>query len=87
MTESSKTIGDFIDEALGIKGPQDLLKLVLIGVGIAMLVVGFFISKMKTGSLEWWSLIGFEIIAGLLCISTVYVVHVVLPELKNDKKE
>jgi hypothetical protein len=82
----SKSIGDLIDDALGIKGPEDLLKLVLIGVSIAALVVGYFISISKPYSLEWWSLVGFEILAGLLCASTVYVVHVLLPSV-DIKKE
>lgn len=83
----SKSIGEIIDEALGIKGPEDLLKLVLIGVGIAVLVVGLFIARTPKYSIEWWSLVGFEVLAGLLCASTIYVVHIVLPSLENPKSE
>ncbi len=83
-TSPSKSIGDLIDEALGIKGPEDLLRLVLVGVGIAVLVVFFFIARSEKYSIEWWSLVGFEILAGLLCATTVYVVHILLPSISME---
>ena len=83
-TQKEKSIGDIIDEAVGIRGPEDLLKLVLIGVSIAILVVGWFMSRMAPYSSEWWSLFGFQCIAALLISSTVYVVLVVLPSMKIE---
>jgi hypothetical protein len=85
----SASIGDFIDEALGIKGPEDLLNLVLAGVSIVFVVVGLFMSTMETFSLTWWSLFGFECMAVLLCASCLYVVHVALPSVavENRKEE
>ncbi len=86
-----KSIGDIIDEAVGIRGPEDLLKLVLIGVSIAILVVGWFMSRMQKYTIEWWSLFGFECVAMLLMLSTSYVVLIVLPSMKqepvSDKKD
>ena len=79
-----KSIGDLIDEAIGIRGPEDLLKLVLGGVSGALLIVAFFMSRMETFSGVWWSLMGFELIALLLCASTVYVVLIVLPTMTED---
>ena len=84
----SQTLAQVIDEALGIKGPEDLLKMVLAGVGIVILVVGWFMTTMDTFSVLWWSLFGFEVIAVLLCASCLYVVTIVLPSMvEPDKKE
>ena len=87
MTETAtdKSIGDIIDEAVGIRGPEDLLKLVLVGVSIAILVVGWFMSRMQKYTSEWWSLFGFECVAILLMLSTSYVVLLVLPTMKQDQ--
>lgn len=86
----TQTIAELIDEALGIKGPEDLLKLVLLGVSVVILVVGYFMSTMVTFSTVWWSLLGFECIAVLLCASCLYVVMIVLPSMTpaptEDKK-
>jgi hypothetical protein len=85
---SSQTLAQLIDEALGIKGPEDLLKMVLAGVGIVILVVGWFMTTMDAFSISWWSLFGFEVIAVLLCASCLYVVTIVLPSMvEPDKKE
>ena len=84
-TEKEKSIGELIDEALGISGPEDLLKLVLIGVSIAILVVAYFMSTMETFSTAWWSLLGFEGIAVLLCMSCLYVVLIVLPSMPDKR--
>ena len=81
--QTEKSIGDIIDEAIGIKGPEDLLKLVIIGVFFVILLVAFFMSKMEKYSTNWWSLLGFECIAVLLCASTVYVVMIVLPSIQK----
>ena len=87
MAESSdKCIGDIIDEAVGIKGPEDLLKLVLMGVSVAILVVGWFMSRMQKYTTEWWSLFGFECVAALLMLSTSYVVLIVLPAIKQQEE-
>lgn len=85
--EKEKSIGDLIDEAVGINGPEDLLKLVLIGVSIAILVVAYFMSTMETFSMAWWSLLGFEGIAVLLCASCLYVVLIVLPTMPDKREE
>lgn len=79
-----QTIAEIIDETLGIKGPEDLLKLVLAGVGIVILVVAWFMTTMETFSLTWWSLFGFEIIAFLLCVSCLYVVVILLPSMQDQ---
>ena len=83
-TSPDKSIGDIIDEAVGIRGPEDLLKLVLVGVSFAILVVGWFMSRMQKYTTEWWSLFGFECVAVLLMLSTSYVVLLVLPTLKHE---
>ncbi len=83
-TSTDKSIGDIIDEAVGITGPEDLLKLVLVGVSIAILLVGLFMSRMQKYTTEWWSLFGFECVAVLLMLSTSYVVLLVLPTLKHE---
>lgn len=75
-----------IDEALGIKGPQDLLNLVLSGVSVVFVIVGLFMSTMQTFSLSWWSLFGFECIALLLCGACLYVVQIALPQVQEEKK-
>jgi phosphoglycerol transferase MdoB-like AlkP superfamily enzyme len=80
-----KSIGDLIDEAVGINGPEDLLKLVLIGVTIAIAVVAWFMSRMEPYSSEWWSLFGFECVAALLMISSIYVVWIVLPSVQSNE--
>jgi len=85
--EKEKSIGDLIDEAVGINGPEDLLKLVLIGVSIAILVVAYFMSTMETFSVAWLSLLGFEGIAVLLCASCLYVVLIVLPTMPDKGEE
>jgi phosphoglycerol transferase MdoB-like AlkP superfamily enzyme len=87
MSESAtpeKSIGDIIDEAVGIRGPEDLLKMVLFGVSIAILVVWWFMSRMQKYTTEWWSLFGFECVAILLMLSTSYVVILVLPTVQNE---
>jgi hypothetical protein len=87
MSEPStpeKSIGDIIDEAVGIRGPEDLLKMVLVGVSIAILVVWWFMSRMQKYTTEWWSLFGFECVATLLMLSTTYVVLIVLPSVQQD---
>ena len=84
---TDKNIGDIIDEALGITGPEDLLKLVLTGVSIVILVVAYFMSTMEAFSATWWSLFGFECIAVLLCGSCVYVVLIVLPSMPDKRDE
>ena len=85
------SIAELIDETLGIRGPQDLLNLVLGGVSIVFVLVGILMSTMDTFSFSWWSLLGFECIALLLSGSCIYVVHIVLPSLakytKTDKVE
>jgi len=87
MSEPStpeQSIGDIIDEAVGIKGPEDLLKMVLVGVSIAILVVWWFMSRMQKYTTEWWSLFGFECVALLLMLSTTYVVLIVLPSVQQE---
>jgi hypothetical protein len=79
-----QTIAEIIDETLGIKGPEDLLKCVLAGVGIVIVVVAWFMTTMEIFSLTWWSLFGFEIIAFLLCISCLYVVVILLPSMQEE---
>ena len=83
----SQTLAEIIDDALGIRGPEDLLKLVLAGVGIVILVVGWFMTTMETFSLVWWSLFGFELIAVLLCVSCLYVVMILLPSMSQPPAE
>jgi hypothetical protein len=78
---AGQTLAEIIDEAFGIRGPEDLLKLVLIGVGIAVAVVAWFMTTVEIFSLVWWSLLGFEILAGLLCVSCLYVVMILLPSM------
>jgi len=82
---AEKSIGDLIDEAVGITGPDDLLKLVLMGVSIVIMVVAWFMSRMQPYSSEWWSLFGFECVATLLMISSIYVVWIVLPGLQYNE--
>lgn len=83
MSADEKCIGDVIDEALGIRGPEDLLKMVLAGVCGAILIVAWFMSRMERWSMNWWSLFGFQVIAVLLCGTVVYVVQIVLPGITN----
>ena len=83
---TSQTLAEIIDEVLGIKGPEDLLKLVLIGVGIVVAVVAWFMTTMEMFSLVWWSLFGFEILAGLLCVTCLYVVMILLPSMTEPPK-
>ena len=83
----AQTIAEIIDEALGIRGPEDLLKLVLMGVGIVVVVVAWFMTTMEVFSLVWWSLLGFELIAGLLCVSCLYVVMIILPSMQQAPNE
>ena len=89
VTESTKekTLAEIIDEAIGINGPEDLLKLVLGGVSILILVVAYFMSTMETFSSSWWSLMGFEAIAVLLCLSCLYVVALVLPSMPDKRDD
>ena len=82
----AQTIAEIIDEALGIKGPEDLLKLVLLGVSVVIFVVGYFMTNMETFSTTWWSLLGFECIAVLLCASCLYVVTFVLPSMTEEPR-
>jgi hypothetical protein len=79
----AQTLAEIIDETLGIRGPEDLLKLVLSGVGIVIAVVAWFMTTMETFSLVWWCLMGFEVIASLLCVSCFYVVLILLPSMQE----
>ena len=80
------SIVKLIDEALGIRGPEDLLVLVLIGVGCAISIVAWFMYFMEVGSLVWLTLLGFEVIALLLCAASAYVVLIVLPNAEIPEK-
>ena len=82
----TQSIGEIIDEALGIKGPEDLLKMVLAGVGCAIVIVAMFMSTMDAFSLPWFTLAGFEVIALLLCAASGYVVLIVLPAQEDEVK-
>ena len=82
MTE--KSLAEIIDESLGIRGPEDLIRLVLLGVGIAILTVGWFMTKLQIFSTEWNALAGFQIIATLLCVTSIYVVYVLIPQYPKE---